>query len=128
MIVLVMTLHKNAQTGFAAAKDYDTHRPSFPDKSVDTLLEGLRIKGKNGATVIDLAAGTGKFTEILAKRGEGFDIIAVEPHDEMRGVLEAKQLKGVKVVKGLSTDIPTEALVADAVIAAQVGMPWSCLL
>ncbi|KAF2156768.1 methyltransferase [Myriangium duriaei CBS 260.36] len=119
-----MPLNPFAQSGFAAASDYDAHRPSFPSASVDKLLENVRVRGNKGATVIDLAAGTGKFTELLAKREEGFKIIAVEPHAEMRGVLEKKQLPGVQVLDGLSTSIPLPNDSADAVIAAQVAFHW----
>ncbi|TKX25322.1 methyltransferase domain-containing protein 11 [Elsinoe australis] len=114
-----MSIKTQAQTGFAKAADYDTHRPSFSAASVDILLENVRLLGNKGATVIDLAAGTGKFTEILAKREERFKIIAVEPHDDMRAVLEKKQLPGVEVLKGLSTEMPLPDGSADAVIAAQ---------
>lgn len=74
------------------------------------------------ASVVDLAAGTGKMTELLAKRPEEYEITAVEPHADMRKVLEAKKLRGVKVVDGLSTDMPLEKESVDAVIAAQVGV------
>ncbi|PNS17708.1 hypothetical protein CAC42_3103 [Sphaceloma murrayae] len=114
-----MSIKDQAQTGFAKAADYDAHRPSFPPGSVEVLLDAVRLSGNDGAIVIDLAAGTGKFTEILAKRPEGFKIIAVEPHDDMRAVLEKKALPNVKVVKGLSTDIPMPDESADAVVAAQ---------
>lgn len=118
-----MSLNPFAQTGFAKAADYDAHRPSFPPASVDNLLENVRVRGAKGATVVDLAAGTGKFTELLAKREEGFKVIAVEPHPDMRGVLEKKQLPGVQVLEGLSTKIPLPDGSVDAVIAAQVVAP-----
>ncbi|KAG8622966.1 hypothetical protein KVT40_007942 [Elsinoe batatas] len=114
-----MSFKSQAQTGFAKAADYDAHRPSFPAESVDILLENVRLLGNKGAAVIDLAAGTGKFTEILAKREEGFKIIAIEPHDDMRAVLEKKKLPGVQVLKGLSTEMPVPDESVDAVIAAQ---------
>lgn len=116
-----MSLNPFAQSGFAKASDYDAHRPSFPSASVDNLLENVRVRGKKGATVVDLAAGTGKFTELLAKRDEGFRVIAVEPHPDMRGVLEKKQLDGVQVMEGISTSIPLPDDSVDAVIAAQVS-------
>lgn len=75
------------------------------------------------ASVVDLAAGTGKFTELLASRPEGYKVTAVEPHADMRGVLEAKQLKGVEVVDGLSAAMPSiKDETVDAVVAAQVGV------
>jgi ubiquinone/menaquinone biosynthesis C-methylase UbiE len=68
-----------------------------------------------------LAAGTGKFTEALAAREEGFEIIAVEPHADMRRVLSERGLKGVKVVDGTAENVPVENGWADAVFVAQVG-------
>lgn len=112
----------SAQSGFSNAALYDQHRPSFPAHSVDVLLEGIRVADNPKATVVDLAAGTGKFTELLASRDEGYEIVAVEPHLEMRKVLQDKHLRGVSVHDGLSTDMKflgDESV--DAVIAAQVG-------
>lgn len=49
---------------------------------------------------MDIGAGTGKFTEILARREECYDIVAVEPHDDMRRVLRGKELPRTKVLRG----------------------------
>lgn len=115
-------LNPSAQNGFSNAALYDKHRPSFPAHSVSVLLDGVRVADNPQATVVDLAAGTGKFTELLAARDEGYKVIAIEPHADMRKVLEDKHLKGVSVQDGLSTDmkfLKDESV--DAVIAAQVG-------
>jgi len=114
-------LNPLAQTGFSNAAAYDTHRPSFPPESVNALLDNVRVADNTGATVVDLAAGTGKFTELLANRPEQFKVVAVEPHADMRKVLEGKRLKGVEAVDGLSTSMPLADESVDAVIAAQVG-------
>ena len=107
--------------GFQNAPDYDQHRPSYPLEAVDSLLKHLRLHSVNGACIVDLAAGTGKFTELLAKRDEDYEIIAVEPHDEMRRELEKKQLKGVRVVKGEANNMgEIESQSVDAVVASQV--------
>lgn len=117
-------LNPYAQRGFSKAAEYDLHRPSFPTESVNVLLENVRVAGESHATVVDLAAGTGKFTELLATREEGYKVTAIEPHAEMRKVLEGKNLKGVKVEDGLSTKMDLEDESVDAVIAAQVGSPF----
>ena len=109
-----------ARSGFADGANYDQHRPSFPEESVDTLLKAVRVGGVIGAKIIDVGAGTGKFTEILARRHENFQIVAVEPHEGMRSVLQAKDLKNVNVMEGLSNRIPVEDQSFDAVIVAQV--------
>ncbi|CAD0111856.1 unnamed protein product, partial [Aureobasidium uvarum] len=113
-------INPSAQNGFSNAALYDKHRPSFPAHSVSVLLDGVRVADSPQATVVDLAAGTGKFTELLADRDEGYEIIAIEPHADMRKVLEDKHLKGVSVQDGLSTDmkyLKDESV--DAIIAAQ---------
>ncbi|KXT11154.1 hypothetical protein AC579_4068 [Pseudocercospora musae] len=113
-------IHSRAQAGFANATSYDQHRPTYSAEIVQYLLEQVRGAGKEGATVLDLAAGTGKLTEVLASRDEGYKIVAVEPHDEMRAVLAAKKLKRVEVVKGTAesmSDIEDETV--DAVVVGQ---------
>jgi hypothetical protein len=72
-----------------------------------------------------LAAGTGKFTELLACRDERFSVLAVEPHDEMRQQLALKSLDNVAVANGLSTAMPAPDESVDAVFAAQVRSDFS---
>lgn len=115
------SISTRAQAGFAKSSAYDQHRPPYSPSIVQLLLDNLRISGKKHAKVLDLAAGTGKFTEALAARDEQFEIIAVEPHDEMRQVLADKKLPGVTVVKGKGDSIPMEDQSVDAVLCAQVG-------
>ena len=103
-----------ASTGFNNALAYLSHRPSYPQKAV-TILTGLL---PHVANIVDLAAGTGKFTELLA----GWDVIAVEPHAEMREVLYGKHLKGVSVLDGTAENMSAvDGGWADAVVVAQVG-------
>jgi ubiquinone/menaquinone biosynthesis C-methylase UbiE len=115
------TLNPIAQSSFANSTAYNTHRPTYPIHSIQHLLEQCRVAGKKGARIVDLGAGTGIFTEALAAREEGFEIVAVEPHADMRAVLEKRKLPGVKVVDGTAEDVPVEDGWADAVFVAQVG-------
>lgn len=110
-----------AITGFAAASSYDLHRPSYPLDAVQQLLAHLNVAGRQGARILDLAAGTGKFTQLLAKREEKFEIFAVEPHEGMRSELEKKGLNNVTVVEGDATRVPLGDGSVDAIIIAQVG-------
>ena len=90
-----------ATSGFASSTRYDAHRPSYPPASVDALLSALRLTNSPpGARVLELGAGTGKFSALLAARPERFEILSVEPHAEMRRVLEGKRLEQVTVVEG----------------------------
>ena len=113
----------NALAGFADASAYDKHRPSYPASAVDYLLKAAKVTGESGARILEIAAGTGKFTTLLAAREEKFEILATEPHDEMRKILMEKQLEGVRAIKGYAEDLSSVADEwADAVIIAQV---WS---
>lgn len=119
-------LAQAAQTGFAASSAYDAHRPSYSPEALSELLDHLEVAGVQGARIVDLAAGTGKFTEVLAARPENFEIIAVEPHDEMRQELERKKLNRVRVYKGMADSMPeVEDGSAAALVAAQVRKHWS---
>lgn len=121
-------LDERAQVGFSKSSAYDQHRPAYSLTIVQLLLEKLRLAGRNGAKILDLAAGTGKFTEALTARGEKYHIVAVEPHDGMRQVLEGKKLPGVTVKDGTASSIPLEDGSVDAVICAQVGNTFTVSL
>ena len=121
---ILYTLSSVAEAGFANASSYDTHRPLYPSEAVSKLIEQLEIENVLNARVVDLGAGTGKFTELLARREENYEIFAVEPHREMRKVLEKKKLKGVSVEDGNANLMPTiESQSIDAVVVAQVILP-----
>jgi ubiquinone/menaquinone biosynthesis C-methylase UbiE len=109
-----------ATAGFDNATAYDVHRPSYPQEAVEKLLRNLGVAGRHKARIIDLAAGTGKFTELLAAREEQYEIIAVEPVAKMRQTLLNRQLASVRVQDGLATAMGVDDQWADAVIAAQV--------
>ena len=94
-----------AAAGFKDATAYDEHRPAYPAEAVQKLLERMRLADCPHARVVEVAAGTGKFTEALAARHEGFEVRAVEPHPDMRRELEAKALRGVRVADGSAQDM-----------------------
>ena len=78
------------------------------------LADALPLQA--GRTVVDLGAGTGKFTRLLALTGAY--VLAVEPVAEMRARL-SELLPGVTVTAGTAeaTGLPDGC--ADAVVAAQ---------
>ena len=107
--------------GFRNASFYDQNRPSYPADVVDSLLGQLQVRGLPGGRIVDLAAGTGKLTEILALRDEAFELVAVEPHEEMRKELQRKGLQSVRVLEGSASKMDgIEDQSVDAVIVAQV--------
>jgi ubiquinone/menaquinone biosynthesis C-methylase UbiE len=93
-----------------AAEEYEAARPSYPDE----LLELLPVPG--GATVLDLAAGTGKLTRVLVRHYA--HVIAVEPLDGMRAVLE-RVVPEAEALAGRAEAIPLADASVDAVFAAQ---------
>ena len=66
--------------------------------------------------MVDLAAGTGKLARDLASRFQ--QVVAVEPLDEMRAVIE-RSLPAVQAVRGSAETMPLGPGSADAVFAAQ---------
>jgi SAM-dependent methyltransferase len=94
----------------AAAAAYERGRPPYPAEAIDWLLP------RGAARVLDVGAGTGKLTRLLAARG--LDVVAVEPLPGMREQL-AHAVPGVPVYPGTAEDIPLPDRSVDAVLAAQ---------
>lgn len=114
-------LNPAAASGFTASDLYDAHRPSYPPASVAALLSALRLTDRTHARVLELGAGTGKLTTLLAARPEKFEILSVEPHADMRRVLDEKSLPGVTVVEGSAEGLSVvEDGWAEACVVAQV--------
>jgi hypothetical protein len=110
-----VTVHHAAGVGYQrAAGVYERSRPSYPLAALAALADALPLEA--GRTVVDLGAGTGKFTRLLALTGA--EVLAVEPVTEMRETL-AELLPGVSVTAGTAeaTGLPDGC--ADAVVAAQ---------
>ena len=123
---MTSTIASVAREGFSNASSYDQHRPSYPPEVVQQLLKHLQVDGLTSARVVDLAAGTGKFTELLAAKKEDYEILAVEPQADMRKELAKKDLKGVKIMDGDAANMPIESQSVDAVVAAQVRLFCCC--
>lgn len=83
------------------------------------MLGRLRIADRPNVNVVEVASGTGKFTELLAGRHENFNVLAIEPLEGMRGQLVAKDLRNVTVLDGHAAQMPVDDEWGDACIAAQ---------
>jgi SAM-dependent methyltransferase len=105
-------IEEAAAKGFGAGADaYDRGRPSYPGGAVDLVVRELGIRA--GTTVVDVGAGTGKFSELLVPTGA--HVVAVEPVATMR----AKIAPPVEAVDGTAESIPLGDGSADAVVVAQ---------
>jgi len=108
-------IHEAAAAGFSAGSGaYDRGRPSYPQEAVDLVVRELDI-GKD-STVVDLAAGTGKFTALLVPTGA--TVVAVEPVAEMRDTL-VRTVPGVEALDGTAESMPFDDGSVDAVTVAQ---------
>ncbi|MEO6796611.1 MAG: class I SAM-dependent methyltransferase [Candidatus Dormibacter sp.] len=110
-----MGIHEAALNGFGrGAPAYERGRPSYPAEAVGWMTERLGIGAMS--TVVDLGAGTGKFTRALV--ASGARVYGVEPSPEMR-----EQLRGAvpaaTVLNATAEAIPLPDGSVDAVTAAQ---------
>jgi len=102
---------RRARSFGAVADRYARARPGYPPAAVEWLLEVAP-----GRAVVDLAAGTGKLTQVLVEAGA--EAVAVEPDAGMRAAL-ARAVPGVEILAGTAEAIPLPDTSADAVLVAQ---------
>ena len=109
------TRDTQGRVGFEAASDvYERGRPGYQEDLVAFVVERARIR--EGTRVLDLAAGTGKFTRELVQLGA--TCVAVEPSASMREML-TRLVPGVPVIAGLGEAIPLRTRSMEAVVVAQ---------
>ncbi len=108
-------IHDAAQRGFSReALTYERGRPEYPAALESWLTRDLWIGP--GTCVVDLGAGTGKFTRLLAATGA--DVIAVEPLEAMRAQL-GERLPQVRALPGVAEAIPLPPDSVDVLVCAQ---------
>ena len=107
-------VHEVAAAGFSKPSDYEAARPSYPQEAVDWFVDVLGIAP--GVRVCDLAAGTGKFTRLLAPSGAA--LVAVEPVEGMRATFRSL-LPDVPLVAGVAEALPLKDESMHALLAAQ---------
>lgn len=108
-------MHEAAAKGFAKeALAYARGRPEYPVALDGWLRDTLQLD--EHCTVVDLGAGTGKFTRRLVATGA--NIIAVEPVSEMLAQLTLI-LPDVAARSGTAEKIPVNNGAVDAVVCAQ---------
>jgi len=108
-------IHHAAADGYAKGADtYVRGRPDYPPEIAAWLRDTLGLQA--GATVLDLGAGTGKFTPRLLATGAS--VIAVEPVAAMLDKLAAAQPE-VRPLVGTAEAIPLPDASVDVVVCAQ---------
>lgn len=108
-------IHFAASHGYShAVEHYRRGRPSYPDDAVGYLVGELGIG--EGRDILELGAGTGKFTELIALSGAR--VTATEPVAAMREALE-RNCPTVTILDGTAEAIPLPDASADSAVAAQ---------
>ena len=101
---------EQARSFHRAAEEYERGRPGWPPEVLDLLPVS------DDATVLDLGAGTGKLTRVLAARYA--KVFALEPLDELRAIL-AERVPEAEPLPGVAEAIPLGDDEVDAAFAAQ---------
>jgi SAM-dependent methyltransferase len=114
------------------AAAYAEHRPDYAEAAVGWALEPVRNRGQ--VRVLDLGAGTGKLTGVIARlaaaaptgpAGPGspagqLSVVAVEPDPAMLAELR-RALPDVRSLPGKAEDIPLPDASVDAVLCGQAA-------
>ena len=102
-------------TGFSFevvdAFHYDELRPEYAPEAVAWVAERVGIG--RGASVVDLAAGTGRLSGRFLQLG--VDVVAVEPAANMRAVLE-ERFPAVRAIVATAESMPFDDGAVDAVV------------
>ncbi len=103
------------RAGFASGADvYERARPGYTSETVAHLVAGTGVGP--GATVLDLAAGTGKLTRALVPTGAA--LVAAEPSASMRAAFRTA-VPAVPVLAATAEQLPFADGSFDAAVVAQ---------
>jgi SAM-dependent methyltransferase len=95
----------------AAADLFERSRPDYPAEAVDLLVRLLGLHA--GRTLLDLGAGTGKFSRLAAAHGAA--VVALEPAAAM---IRQASGPGILPVRAVAEALPIRRHGVDAVCAA----------
>lgn len=106
-------IHEAANSYQNSSEIYESGRPGYTEESVFALCDHLGL-GPN-SSIVELGAGTGKFTRVLAKKYS--NLLVVEPVPAMLGKLKTI-LPEIQGALGTGEDIPAKYHSADAILIA----------
>jgi len=109
-------IHDIAAKGYqGGAQAYERGRPDYPSDAVTRLVQALQLGPEK--TVIELGAGTGKFTKMLS-RATSATITAIEPVEGMRKKFAAV-LPNIEIRTGTAEHLSLPSHSVEAVVVAQ---------
>lgn len=110
-----MNVNSTSQDSFTKNHQlYDQVRPGFLSEAVDSMCEDLALD--DSANVVELAAGTGKFTKSIADKP--WKITAVEPSTGMVASFK-KNFPQIPIIEASSYKLPFGDNSVDCLIIAQ---------
>lgn len=98
------------------ANVYDKYRPSYPPELIDWIIKTSKLK--NG-TLVDIGCGTGISTRLFLHKG--FEVIGIDPNEEMLAVAREKDGEFYRRGEAAKTGLPSRSV--DILIAAQ-ALHW----
>lgn len=107
-----MTIHDAARGFERAAGAYERGRPEYPPAAVALVASALRLRP--GVRLLDVGAGTGKLSRLVAATGTG--VFAADPVDAM--IRRAAGRTGVAPLRAVAEALPFRDGAFDAAAAA----------
>jgi SAM-dependent methyltransferase len=93
------------------AEAYDFGRPRYDDHAI----EAIAAAAGGGPRLLDVGAGTGRLSAPLLE--QGFDVVAIEPLDEMRAILTRK-IGADRALAGRAEELPLPNASVDGAVCA----------
>jgi SAM-dependent methyltransferase len=110
-----MSIHEKAARGFTCAVEhYVRGRPDYPSEAIELVVRTLNLGLRK--VVLDVGAGTGKFTSLLIPSSA--TVVAVEPVEAMRSRLQT-DLPQLQVMVGTAEHLPVSGGSVDGIVSAQ---------